>query len=380
MNFSFTEEETQIREETARFARERILPLQGEIEKCGVLPESLDAEFRGLGIVGLPFPEEDGGLSGTFTSMILAVRELAYASMVPPNMVLENFVLAWPLWAYGSEELKKTYLPGLFSMESVGALAFTEPDTGSDPRQLKTTAVKAEGGWVLNGTKRFITYSGICDQMILFAKTGEMEVAAFLVERGKPGYKAGKRESFSHMQVDNGDVILQDYFAPDPHLIGAPAQGFEILLKSESLGKIGFCAIYAGAANRAVDLALSYATTRTHRGKPIGLKFQMIQEKIARMAVMAEALNSHLFRVCAKVDEGSDILFDAAVLKILTANTIRRLASDVMEIHGAYGLSDEYEASRIYALAAGAPVVMGALDLQRVIVARTLLAAGRYEG
>ncbi len=380
MEYALTFEESEIRKEVARFARERILPRQREIEGAGTLPPDLMEEFLGLGILSLPFPEEAGGLSGTFTAMMLACSELAYASMVPPNMILENFVLAWPLFTYGTPEARERFLPDLLSMKAVGALAFTEPDTGSDPRQLTTVAKKAEGGWIINGCKRFITYSAICHQMIVFAKTETGGVQAFLVESCRPGYKVGKRESFSHMKVDNGDVFLDNYFAPDAHAIGTPEQGFEVLLKAEGLGKIGFCAIYAGVARRAVDIALSYANTRMHRDKPIGVKFQMIQEKIARMAVHAESMNAYLTRVCAKVDKGEDTFWEAAVLKILTAQGIRRIADDCMEIHGAYGLSDEYEASRIFALSAAAPVVMGSLDIQRVIVSRTLLAAGRYGG
>ncbi|MBU2488006.1 MAG: acyl-CoA/acyl-ACP dehydrogenase [Proteobacteria bacterium] len=380
MEYAFTFEEAEIQKEVARFSRERILPRQREIEKTGILPPDLLEEFLGLGILSLPFPEEAGGLDGTFTAMMLAVSELAYGSMVPPNMILENYVLAWPLFAYGSPEARERFLPDLLSMKAVGALAFTEPDTGSDPRQLTTVAKKTEGGWVINGCKRFITYSAICHQMIIFAKTESGGVQAFLVEADKPGYKAGKRESFSHMQVDNGDVILEDYFAPDAHAIGTPDQGFEVLLKAESLGKIGFCAIYTGVARRALDIALAYANTRMHRDRPIGIKFQMIQEKIARMAVHAESMTAYLHRICAKVDRGEDTFWDAAVFKIMTAQGIRQIADDAMEIHGAYGLSDEYEAARIFALSAAAPVVMGSLDIQRVIVARTLLAVGKYGG
>lgn len=377
MEFRYTEEEEQVIAAVSAFARKELLPLQKEMEEKGFMPEELRARFAELSVLCLPFPEEYGGAEGTFSSMIMAVRELGYASPVPPNLVLENFVLAWPVMRFGSAAMKEKILPGLLSLDLVGGLAFTEPDTGSDPRQLKTWAKKTEGGWVLNGTKRFITYSGICDHLVLFAKTSEEQVGAFLVSRGEPGYEAGKREHFLHMAVDNGDLVLTDYFASDDCLIGTVEQGFEVLLNAETLGKIGFCAIFLGAARRALDLALAYALGKTHRGRPIGLKFHMIQEKLARMAAALESANAYLEKVCAKVDRGADPFYDAAVLKILTARTLRTVADDAMEIHGAYSLSSEYEVGRIYAMAAAVPVVMGSLDIQRVIVSRTLLAAGK---
>ncbi|MDI6797620.1 MAG: acyl-CoA dehydrogenase family protein [Desulfatibacillaceae bacterium] len=378
MEYSLTFEETQVVQSTARFALNDILPLQKQLDSTGIMPDGLKQKFLELGILRLPFPEQYGGLDATFTAMMLAVRELGYASPVPPNGILENFVLAWPILNFGSAAMKERYLPGLIAMETVGGLAFTEPDTGSDPRQLITIAKKTDGGWILNGTKRFITYSGICDYLILFAKTEQNQVAAFLVESARPGYKVGRRESFVHMALDNGDIYLEDYFAPDEHLIGTVEQGFEVLLKSESLGKIGFCAIFIGAAKRALDLAISYANTKMHRDKPIGIKFPMIQEKIARMATQIEAMDSYLLKVCAKADKGGDIFWEAAVLKLMTAEGMRTVATDAMEIHGAYGLSQEYEVGRFYAMAAAVPVVMGSMDIQRVITGRTLLAKGKY--
>ncbi|MEW5734226.1 MAG: acyl-CoA dehydrogenase family protein [Thermodesulfobacteriota bacterium] len=378
MQFCYTEEEQQVVAAVSAFARKELLPLQREMEEKGAMPDAVRARFADLSVLRLPFPEEAGGADGTFSSMILAVRELGYASPVPPNLVLENFVLAWPVFRFGSATMKEKVLPGLLSLDLVGGLAFTEPDTGSDPRQLKTAARKVDGGWILNGVKRFITYSGICDHLVLFAKTAENQVGAFLVSRNQPGYQAGRREHFLHMAVDNGDVILTDYFAPDDCLIGTVEQGFDVLLNAETLGKIGFCSIFLGAARRAMDLALSYALTKMHRDKPIGIKFQMIQEKLARMAVELEAANAYLEKLCAKVDRGGDPFFDAAALKIMTAKALRTIADCAMEIHGAYSLSSEYEVGRIYAMAAAVPVVMGSLDIQKVIVSRTLLAAGRY--
>jgi alkylation response protein AidB-like acyl-CoA dehydrogenase len=293
-------------------------------------------------------------------------------------MLFENFMLAFPLLEYGSEFLKTTYLERLVSMDTLGALAFTEPDTGSDPEQLKTKAKKVDRGWMINGAKRFITYSGICDQMILFAKTGN-GVTAFLIESKNEGYRVGTRESFVHaFFIDNGEVYFEDYFASDEHVIGQVGQGFEILLRTEAIGKIAFCSLFVGLGERALDLALNYANTRTHRDKAIGEKFQMTQVKLARIMTKVEAMNAYLYQVCAKVDRGEDIFVDAAVVKLLVGDHIREITADAMEIHGAYGLSEEYHIGNLYRTAIGAQAIMGSLDIQRVIVAKSLLDKGRY--
>lgn len=377
MQFDLTFEENEVVKTVSAFARKEILPNARQIEADGEMKGQLLERFKALDILALPFPREYGGVDATFSSLMLAIRELGYACPIPPNVILENYILAWPILHFGNEELKKRVLPGLLSLETIGGLAFTEPDTGSDPRQLVTVAKKTEGGWILNGTKRFITHSGTCHHMILFAKTEDEKVAAFYIETERPGYKVGGRETFVHMAIDNGDLFLENYFAPDEHLLGTVDQGFEILLKAESLGKIGFCATFLGACFRGVDLAITYANTRMHRGKPIGQKFAMIQDKLARMASKLSAANAFFLHICARADKGADIFTDAAALKLVIAETIRCVADLSMEIHGAYSLSQDYDIARIYALAAAVPVVMGNLDLQKVIVAQPLLYAGK---
>lgn len=378
MEIKFTFEEKEIQKVVRRFAREDILPIRKEVDRQGDLPEGIKERFIEMGFLRSPFPEAYGGVDGTFTGLVIALKELSYGSMIPAWMLFENFMLAYPLLRYGSEFLKDTYLPGLISLETIGALAFTEADTGSDPTQLKTVAERVKGGWLINGSKRFITNSGICNHMILFARTGN-DVTAFVVQSDKEGYKPGKRETFIHSAAfDNGDLYLEDYFAPDDHVIGEVGQGFEILLQTEAVGKIAFSAFFIGLAERALDLAVQYANTRTHRGKPIGGKFQMTQWKIARMMVRIEAMNAYLFHVCARVDRGKEIFTEAALLKLMVAEEVKAVILDAMEIHGAYGLSQEYEVADLYRTAIGAQVIMGSLDIQRVIIARGILGKAHY--
>ena len=380
MEIRFSFEELEIQKSVRKFVKNELLPIAREVDENWALPDRVREKLLSMGLLRTPFPEEWSGAGGTFSGMIIALKELSYASLVPSWLLFENFMLAYPISQYGSDFLKGTYLEPLLSLESIGALAFTEPDTGSDPLQLKTSAKKVDGGWLINGSKRFITNSGICDQMILFAKA-ENSVAAFLVETKGKGYEAGKRESFIHSKgFDNGDLYLEDYFAPDEHVIGDTGQGFEILLKTETLGKIAFCTLFVGIGERALDLSVSYANTKTHRGKSIGHRFQMTQVKLARMMSKVEAMKAYLFQVCSMVDQGKDVFFEAAALKIFVASEIKEITSDAMEIHGAYGLSNEYDVAGLYQAAISAQVVMGSLDIQRVIVAKGALSSRGISG
>ncbi|MDQ1334069.1 MAG: Acyl-CoA/acyl-ACP dehydrogenase [Thermodesulfobacteriota bacterium] len=373
MEIKFSFEEREIQKSVRKFVKNDLLPICREVDETGFLPDRVRDRLLSMGLLRVSFPEAWGGVGGTFTGLVIALKQLSYATLVPAWMLFENFMLAYPLLTYGSDALKSAYLGPLLSLERIGAFAFTEADTGSDPIQLKTTAQKVSGGWLINGSKRFITHSSICDHLILFAKTGD-SVSAFLVQSDREGYRAGKRESFIHARgFDNGDLYLEDYMAPDTHLIGRVGQGFDILLRTETLGKIAFCALFVGIAERALDLAVTYASTRCHRGKPIGARFQMTQVKLARMLTKTEAMKAYLFHVCALVDQGKDVFMEAAALKLFVAGEIKEITSDAMEIHGAYGLSMEYDIAGLYQKAISAQVVMGSLDIQRVIVAKGAL-------
>ncbi len=376
MTCSFSFEEMEIQKTVRKFVTNEILPNRGEIEKTGCLPAVTLNKFLGLELLKIYFPEKYGGSKGSFTGLVIAAKELGYGSFVPAMMLTQNALVGWVLLNYGSDSVKKDYLPSLISLKTSGGFAFTESQTGSDPKQLQTVARKVDGGWLLNGSKRFITFSKIGKYIIIFAKTGD-QVSAFLVNSADPEYEPGKREVFFHMPfLDNGDIYLKNCFVPDDHVLGQVGQGFEILLKAEAMGKIVFCAEYIGLAERAVDLALKYAKEKEHRGVPIAVKFQLIQGKLGIMAVRLAAMNALLFATSAKVDLGEKISIDSARLKILVAEDVKQITATAMEIHGAYGLSTEFDISSLYQHAISAQVVMGVSDIQRVIVARQLLGQG----
>ncbi|MDY7031270.1 MAG: acyl-CoA dehydrogenase family protein [Thermodesulfobacteriota bacterium] len=373
MDYNFNQEELNIRDTIRQFAKKEVAPLVDQIEREGKMPEDLINKIIDLKISGLPFPEKWGGSGASFVSLLLAVEELSYVYLPCMFYSLVSSMAAYGFMSFGSDHLKEKYLTGLLTGSITGAWAFTEPDTGSDPKQLKMKAVKDGDDWILNGTKRFITNSGRADIAVIFA-TSEDGITAFVVETDNPGYTVGRREQFLAFNgTDNGDIILEDARVKSENILGKVGEGFNILLGVEVFAKVASCAGNVGLARAALDLALQYAKEKTHRGTPIGLKFQMTQWNIATMAAKVAASQAFLYSVGAKMDKGENVSSESSLLKIFTGGAAREVASDAVQVHGAYGLSKEYAVERLYREARFNEVILGTNELQRVIAANVLL-------
>ena len=373
MDYNFTEEELNIRNTIRQFAKKEIALLIDQIEREKKIPEDLIQKIMDMKITGLPFPEKWGGSGASFTSLLLAIEEMSYVYLPCMFYAVVSTMTAYGFLNYASDYLKEKYLKGLLTGSLKGAWAFTEPETGSDPKQLKTKAVKDGNNWILNGTKRFITNSGIADIAVIFALT-EKGVTAFVMETQNPGYIVGKREEFlAFGGTDNGDIILEDAKVEGENILGEEGQGFNILLGVEVFAKVVSCAGNVGLAQAALDYAVKYAKEKTHRGVPIGLKFQMTQWNLATMASKVAASRAFLYSVGAKMDKGENVLVESALLKIFTGAAAREVASDAVQVHGAYGLSKEYAVERIYRESKFNEVVLGSSELQRVIAANALI-------
>ena len=373
MDYNFTQEELNIRDTIRQFAKKEIAPLVDQIEREGKMPDDLINKIIDLKISGLPFPEQWGGAGASFVSLLLAVEEISYVYLPAMFYSLVSSMAAYGFMSFGSDYLKEKYLTGLLTGSLTGAWAFTEPDTGSDPKQLKMKAVRDGDDWVLNGTKRFITNSSKADIAVIFA-TSDEGVTAFVVEADNPGYSAGRREKFLAFDgTDNGDIVLEDARVESKNILGKVGEGFNILLGVEVFAKVASCAGNVGLARAALDLAVQYAKEKTHRGTPIGLKFQMTQWNIATMAAKVSASRAFLYSVGAKMDKGENVTGESSLLKIFTGSAAREVASDAVQVHGAYGLSKEYSVERLYREARFNEVILGTNEIQRVIAANMLL-------
>ena len=373
MDYNFTQEELNIKETIGKFARKEIAPLIGQIEREKKMPDNLIQKIMDMKITGLSFPEKWGGSGGSFVSFLLSIEELSYTYLPCIFYPLVCSMAGYGFLKYGSDYLKEKYLKGLLAGSLKGAWAFTEPGTGSDPKQLKTTAVKDGDAWILNGNKRFITNSGIADIAVIFARTEE-GVTAFVAETQTPGYVVGKREEFIAFDgTDNGDIILEDLRVESKNILGEENKGFDILLGVEVFAKVTCCAANIGLARAALDLAVQYAKEKTHRGVPIGQKFQMTQWNLATMASKVAASSAFLYSVGAKMDKGENVSAESALLKIFTGAAAREVASDALQVHGAYGLSKEYAIERLYRESKFSEVILGSNEIQRVIAANALM-------
>lgn len=373
MEYNFTEEELSIKDTITKFAKKEIFPFISRIEKEGKLPEDLLSKIKAIKISSLPFHEKLGGAGGTFTSFLLAIEELAYVYLPCTFYPLVNAMTSYGLASFGSSYLKNKYLKGLLNGDLTGAWAFTEPDTGSDPKQLVTKAVKDNDQWIINGIKRFITNSKTADFVVIFALT-DSGVTAFVVETDTPGYKAGKRENFIAMEsADNGDIILENVKVNSENILGEIGKGFDILLAVEAFAKVSSCAGNVGIARSALYHAVKYAKEKTHRGTPIGSKFQMTQWNLASMGSKVAASRAFLYSVGAKMDKGEDVSAESSLLKMFSSSAAREVASDAVQVHGAYGLSKEYHVERLYREARFNEVILGSNEIQRVIAANALL-------
>jgi len=373
MNYNFTEEELNIRDTVRQFARKEIAPLVDQIEKENKIPDDLKQKLTDLKITGLPFPEEWGGAGGTFISLLLAVEELTYVYLPCIFYPLVSAMASFGFLNFASDYLKEKYLRDLLTGSITACWAFTEASTGSDPKQVEVKAVKEGDHWILNGSKRFITNSSIADIAVVFAKT-EKGIAAFVIETDNPGYIVGRREEFlAYNGSDNGEIILENAKVEEKNILGELGQGFTILLTVEVFAKVAACAGNIGLAQAALDQAVKYAKEKTHRGEPIGFKFQMTQWNLATMASKVEASRAFLYSVGAKMDKGENVMAESSLLKIFSGTAAREVASDAVQVHGAYGLSKEFMVERLYRESKFSEVVLGSNEIQRVIAATVLL-------
>ncbi|MCD6224256.1 MAG: acyl-CoA dehydrogenase family protein [Deltaproteobacteria bacterium] len=374
MDYNFTEEELNIQDVIRKFALKEIRPFIDQIEKENKMPDELSSRITNMKISGLPFPEKWGGSGASYVSLLLAIEELSHVYLPSIFIPLVNGMASFGFSNFAGDYLKDKHFRGLLNGSINAAWAFTEPDTGSDPKQITTKAVKDGDDWILNGTKRFITNSSIADIAVIFALT-EHGVTAFVVETRNPGYKVGKREKFlAFAGSDNGDVILENARVQSKNILGSMGKGFDILLAVETFAKVTSCAGNIGLAQSALDQAVKYAKEKTHRGISIGSKFQMTQWILATMASKVAASRAFLYSIGAKMDKREkNLAEESALLKIFTGACAREVASDAVQVHGAYGLTKEFPVERLYRESRFNEVILGSSEIQRVIAANSLL-------
>lgn len=379
MDFDLTREQEMMRREVRRFARKEITPQAGEIEQSGAYPYNIIKKMAELGLMGIPFPEEYGGTGGDWVGMHVCIEEISRADGALGGLLdVTTSVVAQEIAVFGTEAQKQKWLVPLAQGTKIGAFGLTEPDSGSDAASLQTTAQLKDGQWILNGTKQFITNIGLDNASLVIVaariKGGDSAdtISTFIVPRDAPGFKLGEKyKKIAWHSSATHEVILHDCRIPEENLLGDPRRGFAQHLAVLETGRISIAAIAVGVAQACLDEALKYAQGRKQFGRPI-FDFQAIQFKLADMAVSIELARNMYLKAAWLKDRGRPHGFEASAAKLYASEMAEKVASDAVEIHGGYGLMEEYPVSRYYKGVKILQIVEGTSEIQRMIIGRIL--------
>src|SRR5262245_2314689 len=376
MDLDLTPEHELIRDTVRAFARERVAPVAAELDREARFPYELISELAELGLMGIPVAAEYGGGGGDTVSYAIAIEELTRVdSSVAITVAAHTSLGTMPIALFGSDDQKELWLPDLASGRRLAAFGLTEPDAGSDAGATRTTAAAADdGGWVVNGSKMFITNAGtdITWGVTITARSGADEVSNLVIENGTPGYEiSAPLHKMGWKASDTRELTFVDCRVPADNLLGERGKGFAQFLEILDGGRISVAAMGVGLAQGAYDLAFAYAQERTQFGKPIG-RFQAVSFKLADMAVEIEAGRQLVYKAAWLKDQGRPFALEAAMAKLYTGELSHRVANHALQIHGGYGYMDEFAISRLYRDQKILEIGEGTNEVQRMIVARNL--------
>jgi len=377
MNFDLTDAQRLIRDMVREFAEKEIRPRAPEIDRTDEFPWDLWKRMAELGILGMTLPSEYGG-SGTDTvSWAIAQEEMARASVVVADIQLLSKLMQDVILRNGTNAQKDEYLPALARGEKICVIAQTEPGAGSDVAGIQTTARPERGGYVLNGTKRFITCAMLCDLAVVVAtvdKTkGRQGITLFLVEKGTPGFAVGSKEQLMGVRgMATGELVLDNCWVPRDCLLGGEGEGFKRAMMSLDTGRIGIGCQALGLAQAAMEESIRYAKQRTAFGQALS-SFQALQFMLADMSAGIEAARLRLRHAAFLKDQGRPIIREAAEAKLLASELAVRATKDALQIHGAYGYSKDFPIERMYREAKVYQIWEGTSEIQRIVIARQLL-------
>lgn len=369
------------------FARAEILPGAGERDKTHEFPTALVQQLGEMGFMGIFAPEEYGGVGMSTLAYVNALEEVCYADAgVGVIMSVNNSLAGWPILAFGTHEQKEKYLAPIASGEKVGCYGLTEPEAGSDAGAQRTRAKKVDGGYVLNGTKIWITNGPQADICVTYANLDPDQrhrtVCAFIVDTSSEGFSVGKVEDKMGIACSGtSELVYEDLFVPEENLLHVENEGFKVAMATLDGGRIGIAAQALGIAQRAFDLSVEHAKTRIAFGKPIATK-QAIQWKLADMATRIEAARLLVWKAAALRDrykgEGLKIMQAksgqaCSMAKLYASEVANFCAYEAVQIHGGYGYSREYEVERLYRDARITTIYEGTSEIQRLVIAKSVL-------
>jgi alkylation response protein AidB-like acyl-CoA dehydrogenase len=378
MEFLFTPEQEQLRREVREFAQREIAPHVARWDEAQEFPAEVIRHLGELGYMGVIFPEDLGGAGLGYLEYALIIEELSRVDgSVGLILAAHTSLCANHIYKMGTPQQQREYLPKLASGEWLGCWSLTEPEAGSDAAGTRTTARLEGDCWVLNGSKTFTTNAQRADVCVAMAVTeramGHHGISAFLVPKGTPGFRVGRKENKLGMRAsDTGEVLFTDCRLPATSLLGQRGQGFIDSLQILDGGRVSIAALAIGMAQGAYDAALRYSKQRRQFGRPIS-EFQAIQHKLADMATEIEAARLLTYRAGWMLDQGLRNTKESSMAKLFASEVAVRVAGEAVQIHGGYGFIKDYPVEKFYRDVKLCTIGEGTSEIQRLIIARQLL-------
>jgi alkylation response protein AidB-like acyl-CoA dehydrogenase len=384
--FGLTEEQKQLQNAVRAFAEGEIAPHVSEWDEKSEFPQEVVKKLGEMGLLGVIFPEALGGAGMGYVEYVLAIEELSRVDgSVGIIVAAHNSLCTNHIMLAGNDEQRKRWIPKLASGQWLGAWGLTEPGSGSDAGGARTTAVRNGNGWVLNGSKTFITNGGHADCAVVLAVTDKEKgtrggISGFVVEKGTPGFRPGRKENKLGLRAsDTSELIFEDCEIPAENLVGKEGEGFKDAMRVLDGGRISIAALSLGIARGALDAAMKYAQERRQFGKTIS-EFQAIQFKLANMATELDAAWLLTMRAAQMKDAGKKVTLESAMAKLYASEAACRICDEGLQIHGGYGFIKDYPAEKFYRDVRLCPIGEGTSEIQRMVIARELLGKSPSRG
>lgn len=376
MNFEFNEEQAELREVIIDFVDREIRPIALEMDKQNKMPEELIGKLGEMGLLDLVVPEEYGGTGLDSVTLAMIYKELGKGCAGTATVVAANALASYPVILKGTDAQKKLWFDVL-QQGKLAAFALTEPNAGSDAGSVATRAVKQGDKYILNGSKCFITNGGTADIFLVFANTrktgGIRGLTCFIVEKGTPGFKIGKKEDKMGIRAScTNELIFEDVEIHESRRVGREGEGFRIAMDTLDSSRPFVGAVSVGIAEEALNMAVKYSKERRQFGQPIS-SFQMVQALLADMAMKVEAADLMVFKACALRDAGKEFTKAAAMAKCFAADTAMSVTTDALQVLGGYGYSREYPAEKYMRDAKIMQIYEGTNQIQRAVIANKLV-------
>ncbi|WP_088227685.1 acyl-CoA dehydrogenase [Desulfosporosinus sp. FKB] len=378
MNFDLTEDHVMMRKMVRDFAEKECAPGAEHRDETEEFSVEIWKKAGELGLAGITFPEEYGGVGADYISYAIAVEELSRVdASVGVTISAHSSLCANPIYKFGTEAQKKKYLVPLATGEKLGAFGLTEPMAGSDASGTRTTAVRQGDEYIINGSKIFITNGYYADTYVVTAQMdkskGNRGIAAFILEKGMPGFSFGKKEKKMGIRSSaTYELVFEDVHVPAENLLGEEGQGFKIAMQTLDFGRIGIASQALGIAQGAYEQCMKYVKERVQFGKPIA-EFQNTQFKLADMATQIEAARLLVYKACKMADAHVSVSKLSAMAKMFASETAMAVTTMGVQLHGGYGYTREYPAERMMRDAKITEIYEGTNEIQRVVISSHIL-------